>query len=79
MLTTFLLVIALVGIALILMAVQILLKKNGNFPKTHIEDNEHLKKYGITCASHDEYECNKGQKQASACESCGLLCPVNEL
>lgn len=79
MLTTFLLVIALVGISLILLAIQILLKKNGNFPKTHIEDNEHLKKYGITCASHDEYECNKGKKSASACESCGLLCPVNEL
>lgn len=79
MLTTFLLVIALVGIALILMAVQILLKKNGNFPKTHIEDNEHLKKHGIKCASHDEYECNKGGKAASACESCTAACSVSQL
>jgi hypothetical protein len=79
MLTTILLVIVLVGISLLLLAIQMLFKKGGSFPKTHIEDNEHLKKYGITCASYDEYECNKGKKSSSACESCALLCPVNEL
>jgi hypothetical protein len=79
MVKTFLLVLGLVAISLLLLAIQILFKKNGSFPKTHIEDNEYLKKQGITCASHDEYECNKGTKTASACESCSGICPVNQL
>jgi hypothetical protein len=76
--TTILLVIVLVGIAFVLLAIQILFKKNGSFPKTHIEDNEFLKKQGIHCASHDEYECSASDPSASACESCSLTCPVHQ-
>jgi hypothetical protein len=69
--TTFLLVLFLVGLVMVLLAVTILFKKNGKFPDTHIEGNPHLKKQGITCASHDEYECAMNTShEKSACESC---------
>jgi len=68
---TFLFVLVLMGLVMLLMSVTILLKKNGNFPSTHIEDNQHLKKMGISCASHDEYECGCSTPVAkSGCELC---------
>ncbi len=45
-----LLAIALVSIALLGLATQILLKKGGKFPNTHVGGNKHLKKQGIACA-----------------------------
>lgn len=79
MLATFFLVIVLVAISVVLFAIQILLKKNGKFPDTHIEDNVHLKKYGITCASHDEYECSLGESKSKGCEGCTVSCQVSQL
>jgi len=79
--TTFLTVLVLVGIAMALLAISILFKKDGKFPDTHIEDNQHLKKYGITCASNDEYECAcKTSKAKSACELCATpSCTIQNL
>lgn len=45
-----LLAIALVSIALLGLATQILLKKGGKFPNTHVGGNKYLKKQGIACA-----------------------------
>lgn len=45
-----LLAVALVSIALLGLATQILLKKGGKFPNTHVGGNKHLKKQGIACA-----------------------------
>jgi hypothetical protein len=71
LMATFILVIILLGLGMLMFAITILLKKNGKFPDTHIEDNPHLKKYGITCASHDEYECNlKKNEKNDVCASC---------
>ncbi|MGQ1890299.1 hypothetical protein ACT29H_07630 [Thermophagus sp. OGC60D27] len=41
----------LVGLVFILFAVRILLKKNGQFPHTHIGGNKEMAKRGIYCAS----------------------------
>lgn len=45
-----LLAIGLVGIAMAGMALNILVKKGGKFPNTHISGNKYLKQNGIFCA-----------------------------
>ena len=76
MIKTVLIVLVLTAIAFILFAVQIIFKKNGKFPATHIEDNVHLKKHGISCASHDEYEQCKQKISSTTCDSCNFTCSI---
>jgi len=45
-----LLAIALLGIAIAGMALNILVKKGGKFPNSHISGNKYLKQNGIFCA-----------------------------
>lgn len=59
-----LLAVALVSIAMLGLATQILLKRGGKFPNTHVGGNKHLKKQGIACAqTQDKIERNKLEKQ----------------
>lgn len=44
------LAVALVAIAFIGLAVQILFKKGGKFPNTHVGGNPYLQQQGISCA-----------------------------
>lgn len=44
------LAVALVGIAFLGLAIQILFKKGGKFPNTHVGGNPYLQKQGISCA-----------------------------
>jgi len=53
------LAIGILTICMILMSVQILLKKNGQFPNTHIGNNKALKKEGIHCAKTQDWEASK--------------------
>ncbi|QZT39140.1 hypothetical protein K5X82_15370 [Halosquirtibacter xylanolyticus] len=49
--------IVLVGICVAGLATQILLKKNGQFPHTHVGGNREMKKRGLICAkSYDAME-----------------------
>ena len=62
----FLLVLALVIMALLGLAVRILLKKDGKFPHIHIGSNKHMKQRGITCAqSYDKIEQAKAKREFS--------------
>jgi hypothetical protein len=62
--TIILLAIALVAIAFLGLAVQILFKKNGKFPNTHVGGNPSLQKQGISCAkTQDRIEQAKIQQQ----------------
>ena len=55
---------ALVSIAMLGLATQILLKKGGKFPNTHVGGNKHLKKQGIACAqTQDKMERAKVERQ----------------
>lgn len=59
-----LLAVALVSIAVLGLATQILLKKGGKFPNTHVGGNKHLKKQGIACAqTQDKIEQAKVNRQ----------------
>ena len=56
--------VVLLGIGFIGFAITILVKKNGQFPETHIGKTEFLKKEGITCAtSQDKLEQAKAYKK----------------
>ena len=48
-LTIVLLAVALVSIAMLGLATQILFKRGGKFPNTHVGGNRHLKKKGVHC------------------------------
>ena len=56
--------VVLLGLGFIGFAISILVKKNGQFPETHIGKTEFLKKEGVTCAtSQDKLEQAKAFKK----------------
>ncbi len=56
--------VVLLGIGFIGFAITILVKKNGQFPETHIGKTEFLKKEGVSCAtSQDKLEQAKAYKK----------------
>lgn len=59
-----LIAVAVLSLAMLGLATQILLKKGGKFPNTHVSGNKHLKKKGIVCAqAFDKMEQEKVRKQ----------------
>ena len=59
-----LLAIGLLGIAMAGMALNILVKKGGKFPNTHISGNKYLKQNGIFCAqTQDKIDQASGYKK----------------
>ena len=56
--STLLLTVAFVAVAVALLGVRIFFTKDGKFPNTHIHDNEEMKKRGITCARDSEFYNN---------------------
>ncbi len=62
--TVILLAVALVSLALIGLATQILLKKGGKFPNTHVGGNRPLQKQGIHCyQTQDRIERRKVEQE----------------
>ncbi|RZT96937.1 hypothetical protein EV201_1593 [Ancylomarina subtilis] len=56
--------VVILGIGFIGFAISILVKKNGQFPETHIGKTEFLKKEGVSCAtSQDKLEQAKAYKK----------------
>jgi len=49
-----LLAIVIMGLVFAGLAVQMLLKKGGKFPNTHVGSNKFLKSKGVTCAQTDD-------------------------
>jgi hypothetical protein len=63
-LVVILLAVVLVGIAIAGMAIQILLKKGGKFPNTHVSGNRYLKRQGVYCSqTQDRLEQSKVRKE----------------
>lgn len=59
-----LLAVVIIGLAMLGLATQILLKKKGQFPNTHIGSNKYLKDQGVTCAqTYDKMEQAKARKE----------------
>jgi len=50
-----LLTLALIALAVLLLGVKVFFVKGGRFPRTHIHDNQALRRRGIKCVKEDEY------------------------
>ena len=65
-----------VAISFLAMGISVFFRKNGKFPTFEIGKNKDMRKFGITCAKHDELKCHnrlkKGSKgdRGSICETC---------
>ena len=59
MIKTLLLTLALVAIAMVLLSVKVLLRRNGKFSSQHVHDNPGLRKQGIHCVMDQDREARK--------------------
>ena len=55
MLKIFIFCVIIIGIAVLLMSVRILLKKNGRFVKTHVSQSNAMRDRGVTCVQSQEF------------------------
>lgn len=44
-----------VGIAVLLLSVRLLLKKNGHFVKTHVSQSKAMRERGVTCVQSQDF------------------------
>ncbi len=56
MIYTLLIACLLVAIAILLLGVKVFFTKKGKFPNTHVGGNPEMKKRGITCVRHQDWE-----------------------
>ncbi len=72
--------VVLLGVGFIGFAITILVKKNGQFPETHIGKTEFLKKEGVSCAtSQDKIEQAKAFKKGQYSKETILEKELNKL
>jgi hypothetical protein len=62
MIKTLLLTLVIVAIAMVLLSVKVLLRRNGTFSSQHIHDNPGLRKKGIHCVLDQDREARKKNK-----------------
>lgn len=55
MLKLFIITIAFVGLAVLLLSVRLLLKKNGRFVKTHVGQSKAMRDRGVTCVQSQDF------------------------
>ena len=55
MVKVFIYCVIIVGVAVLLMSVRILLKKNGRFVKTHVSQSKAMRERGITCVQSQDF------------------------
>lgn len=56
-------VILLLGLALVLLCVRIILKKNGRFSSQHISQSKTMRERGIHCATSQDREARRANQQ----------------
>lgn len=59
MIETLLLTVLIIAIAMALLCVKVLLKKNGSFSSQHVHDNPGLRKQGIHCVMDQDREARQ--------------------
>ena len=61
-----------IGLSMLGMMLNILVKKKGRFPAYQVGHNKNMRKLGITCVKHDEIRCHKEMlKEGKGCVGCG--------
>lgn len=59
MLKTLLFTLLIIAICFVLLAITIIIKKNGRFPNTHVGGNKEMRKRGIKCAQSQDRDARK--------------------
>lgn len=62
----FILILLIVAICIVLLALNILIRKNGKFPNTHVSGNPAMQKYGVGCAQSQDREAQVENAHAIA-------------
>lgn len=63
-LKTLLLTLLIIAVSMALLAITIIIKKNGRFPNTHVSGNKALRKRGIKCAQSQDRDARKENHMA---------------
>ncbi len=63
MLKTFLLCVVIIGLCIVMLSVRILLKKNGQFVKTHVSQSKAMRKRGIGCVQGQDFAARHKRKR----------------
>lgn len=61
---TLLLTLLIIAISFALLAITIIIKKNGRFPNTHVGGNKHMRKRGIGCARSQDKAARRANPMA---------------
>lgn len=56
---TLLLTLLIIAISFALLAITIIIKKNGKFPNTHVGGNKNMRKRGIKCAQSQDRDARR--------------------
>lgn len=64
MLKTAIFCVIIVGVAVLLLSVRILLKKNGRFVKTHVGQSKAMRERGIMCVQSQDFAMRQGSPHA---------------
>lgn len=59
MFKTIILALLIIAISFVLLAITIIIKKNGRFPNIHIGGNKEMRKRGIKCAQSQDRDARK--------------------
>ncbi|MDD6517568.1 MAG: hypothetical protein PUF63_06575 [Prevotella sp.] len=62
MIETLILTVLIIAIAMVLMSVKVILKKNGKFESQHIHDSAAMKERGIHCVIDQDREAREADK-----------------
>lgn len=62
MIETLILTVLIIAIAMVLMSVKVILKKNGKFESRHIHDSAAMKERGIHCVIDQDREAREADK-----------------
>ncbi len=63
MLKTFLLCVVIIGLCIVMLSVRILLKKNGQFVKTHVSQSKAMRERGIGCVQGQDFAARHKRKR----------------
>ena len=61
---TLLLTLLIIAISFALLAITIIIKKNGKFPNTHVGGNKHMRKRGVKCAQSQDKDARRANPMA---------------
>ena len=62
MVKTFILCAVIIAVCMVMLSVQILLKKNGTFVKTHVSQSKEMRRRGIGCVQSQDFAARHKRK-----------------